>query len=353
MAFRFWRRVKIAPGVTLNLSKSGGSLSFGPRGAKFTLGPRGARSTAGIPGTGLSYTTTFSGGSRRGSRRKVEQRSAPPAPAPAVTERDRLSLGFFQRLITPNDEEALVDGCRELVQGDFDRALEHLRKSVHLTDGAFMAGFIALKKDFLDEAVDYLGRARRKHTALGQFFVKYGISATLSIAITPEVTAHVGPNLRGVLLGLAETFQLQDRPKDALECLQQLLRLEPDDVVIKLSLAELLFDARPDDRRVCQKVVQLSESVGNETALHAALLLYKARALRRLELLDAAQATLTDALRRKTERPKELLHALQYERVLTYEALGWQGRARSELERLYAEAPDYEDVAKRLGLNAC
>ena len=38
---RFWRRMKIAPGLTLNLSKSGGSLSFGPRGAKYTVSPRG------------------------------------------------------------------------------------------------------------------------------------------------------------------------------------------------------------------------------------------------------------------------------------------------------------------------
>jgi len=40
MPFRFWRRIKTAPGVTLNLSKSGGSLSFGPRRAKFTTGPQ-------------------------------------------------------------------------------------------------------------------------------------------------------------------------------------------------------------------------------------------------------------------------------------------------------------------------
>ena len=51
MAFRFWRRIRIAPGVTLNLSKSGGSLSFGPRGVKFTIGPRGKRATVGISGT--------------------------------------------------------------------------------------------------------------------------------------------------------------------------------------------------------------------------------------------------------------------------------------------------------------
>ena len=37
MGFRFQRRIRIAPGLTLNLSKPGGSLSFGPRGAKFTV----------------------------------------------------------------------------------------------------------------------------------------------------------------------------------------------------------------------------------------------------------------------------------------------------------------------------
>jgi hypothetical protein len=59
MGFRFWRRVRIAPELTLNLSKSGGSISFGPRGAKFTVGGRGKRATVGLPGTGLFYTSTF------------------------------------------------------------------------------------------------------------------------------------------------------------------------------------------------------------------------------------------------------------------------------------------------------
>jgi len=49
MSFRSWRRVRIAPGITLNLSKSGGSLSFGSRGEKFTIGQRGKRATVGIP----------------------------------------------------------------------------------------------------------------------------------------------------------------------------------------------------------------------------------------------------------------------------------------------------------------
>jgi len=203
MAFRFWRRIRIAPGVTLNLSKSGGSLSFGPRGARFTIGPRGKRATVGIPGTGLFYTTTLPSG--RSSGRRSTSYSAPAVPT--VRPEDRLTLGFFKRLITPDDEEALVDGCRELVLGNEEKALEHLEKAVHLADGAYLAGFLALKQEQLEEAANYLATAAEKHSRLGRYFSKYGISATMSLPITDEVSAYVGPDLRGVLLGLVEVYQ--------------------------------------------------------------------------------------------------------------------------------------------------
>ena len=60
MGFRFFKRMNILPGVQLNLSKGGGSVSVGPQGAKFTIGTSGARVTFGVPGTGLFYTTDFS-----------------------------------------------------------------------------------------------------------------------------------------------------------------------------------------------------------------------------------------------------------------------------------------------------
>jgi hypothetical protein len=61
MGLRFFRRLKLAPGLTLNLSRSGPSLSMGVRGAHVTVGKRGVTRTVGVPGTGLFYT------SRRGS----------------------------------------------------------------------------------------------------------------------------------------------------------------------------------------------------------------------------------------------------------------------------------------------
>ena len=53
---RFWRRISLLPGVQLNLSKSGPSVSLGRRGAKITVGRGGTRTTFGLPGSGLSVT---------------------------------------------------------------------------------------------------------------------------------------------------------------------------------------------------------------------------------------------------------------------------------------------------------
>lgn len=57
MSFRFQKRVKIAPGIRLNISKGGVSTSVGRRGASVTLGKRGLYGNVGIPGSGLSYRT--------------------------------------------------------------------------------------------------------------------------------------------------------------------------------------------------------------------------------------------------------------------------------------------------------
>ena len=56
MSWRWRKRIKIAPGLALNLSKSGLSMSAGVPGATVNVGRRGLRGTAGLPGTGLSVS---------------------------------------------------------------------------------------------------------------------------------------------------------------------------------------------------------------------------------------------------------------------------------------------------------
>lgn len=60
MGFRFRKKINIAPGVNINISKSGISTSLGKPGATMNIGKSGVRTTAGIPGTGLSWSKKIS-----------------------------------------------------------------------------------------------------------------------------------------------------------------------------------------------------------------------------------------------------------------------------------------------------
>ena len=61
MALRFRRRVKLLPGVHLNISRSGISTSLGVRGASLTFGKRGTYLNTGLPGTGISWRSKLPG----------------------------------------------------------------------------------------------------------------------------------------------------------------------------------------------------------------------------------------------------------------------------------------------------
>lgn len=57
MGLRFRKRLKIAPGLYLNISSGGTSWSVGAPGATFNFGGKnGARATVGIPGSGVSFS---------------------------------------------------------------------------------------------------------------------------------------------------------------------------------------------------------------------------------------------------------------------------------------------------------
>ena len=113
---RLWRRVKVAPGVSINFSKSGPSLSVGPRGAKMTFGRRGVRQTLGIPGTGL-YAT------RQLSSRPPRSANPPGVGAPSVIASSNLpaptelaaSRDGEDGAIAPDDEIVLYFGFATVV----------------------------------------------------------------------------------------------------------------------------------------------------------------------------------------------------------------------------------------------
>ncbi len=61
MAIGFRKRIKVAPGVNLNLSLKGVSATIGPKGASVGIGKNGTFLNAGLPGTGIYSRTKISG----------------------------------------------------------------------------------------------------------------------------------------------------------------------------------------------------------------------------------------------------------------------------------------------------
>jgi hypothetical protein len=96
MGFGFRKSIKIAPGIKINLSKSGISTSIGGKG--LTYNTRG-RVTASVPGTGLRYTANLTGRGARGSvpERQV-QYQAQQQYAPTAGKRELANEEFLDTL---------------------------------------------------------------------------------------------------------------------------------------------------------------------------------------------------------------------------------------------------------------
>lgn len=340
MSLRFWQRIRLAPGVTLNLSKSTASLSFGPRGAKYTISPRGNRATVGLPGTGLFYT--------------VHDHGRTTAPKPRGAARDTLTLGFFRRLVTPADERDFVDGLRLLNNGETEAALERLESARALPDAAWMAGVLRLRANEMAQARDHFEAALSGAGAgaLGKLFAKYEVAAQASLPVAAGVFAHILPRERGTRLALVEIAQATGDRAAALAHLDRLRALAPVDPVVLLSWVEAVMEGPGGAKGVTAQIIALTATVANDTPVDTALLLYRARALAAEGAPDAAIEVLTRAGRRRKDRPAALLHQIRHDRAALYDRVGRKAQARREFERLFAEAPGFPDLAERLGLPA-
>jgi tetratricopeptide (TPR) repeat protein len=266
------------------------------------------------------------------------------------SEADALDVGLVQRLTTSPYELAFLDALKAQARGNEVLALQCAHEASALGDGAFLGGLLALRLGKFDEAETFFKQAWKLRDELGQTAAKYEVNLSVEMPLTDEISTEIAPNPRGVLLGLVEAYQNLGQREAALHVLQDLYAIDPDDLVTRLSMAELMEVDYPDSEQKHREIIALAEGVHNASPIHASLMFYRARALRKLGLLDAAQDSLSKALRRHKDYPNDLLIGLRYERALVYQMTGKDKQARTEFEKIYAEAPTYEDVAARIGL---
>lgn len=82
MGWSFRKKVTIAPGIRLNLSKSGVSTTIGPRSASINIGKKGVYGNISIPGIGIYKREKLSGNSnkKKQSQQKIATIESTPQP---------------------------------------------------------------------------------------------------------------------------------------------------------------------------------------------------------------------------------------------------------------------------------
>ena len=110
MSFRFRKSINLGKGFRVNIGKSGGRLSFGGQGFRQSISTAGtARTTFGIPGTGLSYSKSFSAKKLLGKKEplfeKVSEGSglSPQQEVEAFTSAIALITGLHTETDYPQD----------------------------------------------------------------------------------------------------------------------------------------------------------------------------------------------------------------------------------------------------------
>ncbi len=320
MGLRIWRRFKIAPGLTLNLSKGGVSTSVGHRGARVTFGKHGVRQTVGIPGTGVYYTHK-SGTVPRGS--KVAEVEEVESDEPL-----RLVPPWWRRIFMGADELAFLEGVELMADGCEPDALDILGEVDH-PDSKILAGFLVLG-EFPELALDLLatGRADRRR---GQWWAKHGL-----------------PDIEDLEIDLARHALMMQLDRWADADLLIVLLLETDDCPeVRLRAAiHNLTRQKPKFNVALHHLAHAGDGPEIEY-LRAVTLNAKSQHEAAASVCTAAGA----GRKANGKIPLEIHRALRLERARAWRGTGTKAgvrKARVECQKLLAEDPDDEAASMEL-----
>lgn len=109
MAWIFRKRIKIIPGIHLNIGARGISTTIGVRGANINIGSKGTYLNTGISGSGISYIQKLSGGKQiNTSLPYLKPNYLEPIFLPSLLQKDNI-FSLDPNVITSQDMQGIKD----------------------------------------------------------------------------------------------------------------------------------------------------------------------------------------------------------------------------------------------------
>ncbi|QIA26552.1 DUF4236 domain-containing protein [Thermaerobacter sp. PB12/4term] len=396
MGWYLRKSFRLAPGVRLNLSRSGLGLSVGTRGARIGVGPRGAYLHAGTGG--IYYRKTLVPPARRRGRRHREEEQAAPATAVRSFPDGRLDggpaagalgcLGLVLLLVATG-----VPWLWPLALGTLAAALFLSWRDRQLVR-TWQQAAAACQAGRWEEGRRLLEPLLSRHPEEADLWLLWGLSlwqagqeaeaagALLRIDTCPDTLGRLAgrtrtawevefrpwplrvelPSAPGVDLLQAYLLAHTGRHGEAVAQLEGALALNPGYHAARLLKALILVEGHRGRGAAGSGSAGSSPGAGASDTLHQAVALLQdiprddalylwavaimGQAFREAGHPDLAVATLRTATRFR--RDPEALKAIRYQLALAYRDLGDLRRAREQLARIVTEDIGYRDARQLL-----
>jgi hypothetical protein len=301
MGFRFQKRVKIIPGLRLNISRRNVGLSAGVKGARLSVNTSGrVTRSVGIPGTGIYNVKSTSLHGGQGNRSAVSAADSPvpvsPAPRPGILS-PKWVRELYKVLILAPDLTQLPRVGAEYEQA---RPVAALLEAVS----------VAIPAGDTDRAITLLTPLYTSgyEPSNDAFLKKYAPNFVIDMVIGGSISVELRPDHDLIGLFLAESLQSKGDLPGTAEILEQLT----PSTVTAICLADVYIDQKRWD-----PVVDRTNGITNDDEAATYLLIQRGIALREQGYPIAAREALKEALRVQP-RPAELRHRALIERGVTY-----------------------------------
>jgi tetratricopeptide (TPR) repeat protein len=350
----FRRRIRLANGVYVNLSKRGIGLSVGTRGVHYSVGPTGQHVSVGVPGTGLYF--------RRKLGKHTGEEGTQEAPAQGrqgrheVLAPDVPSEVPAAGVLASPFEKHFQRACVACQTGDYSEAYQSFGALIEKGDDAvgdaqFMA---ALSASYIGEnqrAIDLLTQLLQTEGAFpgdeNTLTAHYLSTLTIRVPITQFAFVDLHPGEGLAVFLLAELLRAEERYDEAIGLLEEIVSEVPDFRYGHLALADLYcLVERYDD--LFQLLSEHEKQLENIDDVAMELMYYWAVALTLKEMFDAAEDVYRRALAKSADRNQDLVKIVEYGHADMYERWGKKAEAGRQFEKLYAFDPQFYDVGERV-----
>lgn len=348
MGLGFRKSVNIIPGVKLNLSRSGPSISLGPKGMKYNISSRGTRVRYSIPGTGIYYTKNLSKTVNK-NRNNVRNTASYQNGNNINIQNDNglKTLGFFEKLSLTNDEKQFLDGLKEFLFGNLINAKGKLSRCKNV-DAYFLKGFIELGNEEFESAKSDFKMCLSCKEDLGKTISKFANEIELLLDVTEYIEVPIMPNKKGLYLCLIECYQKTRGLREGMNLLYELQSENVNDKVVILSLIDFIALEDEIEKADLIRVIDLSNGLENESVIETNIIYLRAYLFYRLDKESLAIAELTKLTRKTKERPEKLILDIRFLRGQLYEEDGQLTKAKKDYEFVYMKDNNYDGIKEKI-----